>query len=88
MAAGARSIRKEPKARSAKSEHCSRTYLYKFVNAALAGRGAWAEQMRALAPASLVAKIQSGYVHFRWKGDTRLLKSMLRVPAGIDPDGV
>ena len=44
--------------------------------------------MRALAPTSLVAKIQSGYVHFQWKGDTRLLKSMLdEIPAGVDPDG-
>jgi TolB-like protein/Tfp pilus assembly protein PilF/class 3 adenylate cyclase len=48
----------------------------------------WAAQMRAMAPASLVAKIQSGYVDFWWKGDTRLLKSMLsQVPAGTDPDG-
>jgi len=34
----------------------------------------WADQMRSLAPSSLVAKIQNGYVHFQWKGDTRLLK--------------
>jgi serine/threonine-protein kinase len=48
----------------------------------------WAAQMRAMAPASLVAKIQSGYVDFWWKGDTRLLKSLLsQVPEGIDPDG-
>src|SRR5882762_1123076 len=48
----------------------------------------WADQMRALAPTSLVAKIQSGYVNFQWKGDTRLLKSMLEeIPAGVDPDG-
>jgi tetratricopeptide (TPR) repeat protein len=44
--------------------------------------------MRALAPSSLVAKIQNGYIHFQWKGDTRLLKSMLEeIPAGVDPDG-
>src|SRR6266446_7000291 len=49
----------------------------------------WAAQMRAMAPASLVAKIQSGYVDFWWKGDTRLLKSLLsQVPAETDPDGV
>jgi serine/threonine-protein kinase len=49
----------------------------------------WAAQMRAMAPASLVAKIQSGYVDFWWKGDTHLLKSLLtQVPAGTDPDGV
>jgi TolB-like protein/class 3 adenylate cyclase/Flp pilus assembly protein TadD len=48
----------------------------------------WAARMRTMAPASLVAKIQSGYIDFWWKGDTRLLKSMLsQVPAGTDPDG-
>jgi serine/threonine-protein kinase len=48
-----------------------------------------AERMRAMAPASLVAKIQSGYVDFWWKGETSLLKSLLdKVPAGVDPDGV
>jgi TolB-like protein/Flp pilus assembly protein TadD len=48
----------------------------------------WATQMRAMAPASLVAKIQSGYVDFWWKGDTRSLKSLLsQVPVGTDPDG-
>jgi TolB-like protein/Tfp pilus assembly protein PilF len=48
----------------------------------------WAEQMRVLAPTSLVAKIQSGYIDFQWKGDTRLLKSMLdEIPAAVDPDG-
>jgi serine/threonine-protein kinase len=48
----------------------------------------WAERLRAMAPASLVAKIQSGYVDFWWKGDTRLLQSLLsEVPADVDPDG-
>src|SRR6266568_3978841 len=48
----------------------------------------WGERMRAMAPASLVAKIQSGYVDFWWKGDTHLLKSIVdQVPGGIDPDG-
>ena len=47
-----------------------------------------AERMRAMAPASLVAKTQSGYVDFWWKGDTHLLKSLLNeIPAGLDPDG-
>jgi hypothetical protein len=33
-------------------------------------------------------KIYRGYVDFWWKGDTRLLKSLLNeVPAGVDPDG-
>ena len=48
----------------------------------------WAQKMRVMAPASLVAKIQSGYVDFCWKGDTHLLKSLLsEMPAGTDPDG-
>src|SRR6266478_5646197 len=34
------------------------------------GASRWATQMRTMAPASLVAKIQSGYVEFCWKGDT------------------
>ena len=52
------------------------------------GAAEWAQKMRAMAPASLVAKIQSGYVEFWWKGDTQSLRSMLsRVPAGTDPDG-
>jgi len=47
------------------------------------------ERMRVLAPASLVAKAQSGYVDFWWKGDTRLLKSLTaEIPANVDPDGV
>ena len=47
------------------------------------------ERMRALAPASLVAKAQSGYVDFWWKGDTRLLKSLIaEIPPNVDPDGV
>jgi len=48
----------------------------------------WAERMRAMAPTSTVAKIQSGYVDFWWKGDTQLLKSLVdSVPAANDPDG-
>jgi TolB-like protein/Tfp pilus assembly protein PilF len=49
----------------------------------------WAERLRSMAPASLIAKIQSGYVDFWWKGETHMLKSLLsEVPSGIDPDGV
>lgn len=45
--------------------------------------------MRALAPTSLVAKIQSGYVDFWWKGETTLLKRLSsEVPVGTDPDGI
>ena len=62
-----------------------------FTNTALRrwpAAAKWGERMRAMAPASLIAKIQSGYVDFWWKGDTRLLKSLLsQVPAGSDPDG-
>ena len=47
----------------------------------------WAAQMRTMAPASLVAKIQSGYVEFCWKGDTGPLKSILSQVAGADPGG-
>src|SRR5438477_8301482 len=62
-----------------------------FINTAMRrwpDAAQWAERMRAMAPASFVAKIQSGYVDFWWKGDTQLLKSLVdQVPAGIDPDG-
>src|SRR5437870_3250075 len=48
-----------------------------------------AARLRSMAPASLDAKIQTGYVDFWWKGDTKLLKSLVdQVPAGTDPDGV
>ena len=47
-----------------------------------------ADRMRAMAPDSLVAKTQKGYVEFWWKADTSLLKSILaEIPAGTDPDG-
>ena len=63
-----------------------------FTNTAMrrwADAARWVQRMRAMAPASLVAKIQSGYVDFWWKGDTRMLKSSLKdVPPGVDPDGV
>jgi serine/threonine-protein kinase len=48
----------------------------------------WAERMRTMAPASIVAKIQSGYVDFWWKADTKLLQSLLdNVHAANDSDG-
>src|SRR4029077_833442 len=48
----------------------------------------WVEQLRAMAPASIISKIQRGYVDFWWKGDTSLLKSLLnQIPSGGDPDG-
>jgi TolB-like protein/Flp pilus assembly protein TadD len=47
-----------------------------------------AAQMRALAPASIVAKAQSGYVDFWWKGDLDQLKKIVaEMPADFDPDG-
>jgi TolB-like protein/class 3 adenylate cyclase/Tfp pilus assembly protein PilF len=62
-----------------------------FINTAMRRwpeAAVWAERMRAMAPTSIVAKIQSGYVDFWWKGDTQLLKSLLdNVPASNDPDG-
>ena len=48
----------------------------------------WVEQLRTMAPASIIAKIQNGYVEFWWRGDTGLLKSLLnQVPLDVDPDG-
>jgi TolB-like protein len=48
----------------------------------------WVEQLRAMAPASIISKIQRGYVDFWWKGDTSLLKSLLnQIPSSGDPDG-
>jgi TolB-like protein/class 3 adenylate cyclase/Tfp pilus assembly protein PilF len=62
-----------------------------FTNTAMRrwAQGAhWAQRWRTMAPASLVAVIQSGYVNFWWKGDTGSLKSFLdKVPQGVDPDG-
>jgi TolB-like protein/class 3 adenylate cyclase/Flp pilus assembly protein TadD len=47
-----------------------------------------AARLRALAPDSLVGKIQSGYVEFMRKGETATLKNLLaQIPAGVDPDG-
>jgi TolB-like protein/Tfp pilus assembly protein PilF len=48
----------------------------------------WVQQLRAMAPASIISKIQRGYVDFWWKADTSLLKSLLnQIPSGGDPDG-
>jgi len=62
-----------------------------FINTAMRRwpeAAVWAERMRAMAPTSTVAKIQSGYVDFWWKGDTQLLKSLVdSVAATNDPDG-
>src|SRR5205085_420147 len=59
------------------------------VNAFTGSTGITTARLRSMAPASLDAKIQTGYVDFWWKGDTKLLKSLVdQVPAGTDPDGV
>lgn len=48
-----------------------------------------AEHWRKLAPSSLAAKIQSGYIDFWANGDTHLLKTLLsEVQPGVDPDGI
>jgi TolB-like protein/Flp pilus assembly protein TadD len=60
------------------------TALRRWAEAARA-----ADRLRAMAPDSVVAKIQRGYVDFCWKGTTAELKSQLtQIPPGIDPDGV
>jgi serine/threonine-protein kinase len=55
----------------------------------------WPEAMQAvrrwqaIAPDSVTAKIQAGYLNFWWKGDTRALKELLaKIPPGTDPDGI
>ncbi len=48
-----------------------------------------AERWRTMAPDSLVAKIQTGYVDFFSNGKTRTLQRLLaQIPAGTDPDGI
>ncbi|CAN5572972.1 hypothetical protein BH18VER2_BH18VER2_11380 [soil metagenome] len=48
-----------------------------------------AERWRTIAPDSLVAKIQTGYLDFVSLGNTRTLQRLLaQIPAGTDPDGI
>ncbi len=48
-----------------------------------------AARFRAVAPDSVVAKIQSGYVDFQWKGDLAAVDRWLtKLPPGEDPDGI
>ena len=48
-----------------------------------------AARFRAVAPDSVVAKIQSGYVDFMARGDTGALQRWLaKIPPGEDPDGI
>jgi TolB-like protein/Flp pilus assembly protein TadD len=48
-----------------------------------------AQRLRAMAPGSLVARIQTAYIDFQWKGDTTALTNALaQIPADEDPDGV
>ena len=47
-----------------------------------------AARFRSVAPDSLVAKIQSGYVEFMWKGDVEALERYVKdLPPEKDPDG-
>lgn len=47
------------------------------------------KRWRAMAPDSLVARVQAGYIEFQWKGDTSILSSELaQFTAGEDPDGI
>ncbi len=47
-----------------------------------------ADRFRAVAPDSLVAKAQSGYVDFMWKGDVNAIeRSVSDIPHNVDPDG-
>jgi tetratricopeptide (TPR) repeat protein len=48
-----------------------------------------AERWRTMAPDSLVARIQTGYLDFFAFGNTRTLQRLLaQIPAGTDPDGI
>ncbi len=48
-----------------------------------------AARFRAVAPDSIVAKIQSGYVDFQWKGDPGAVdRGLAQLPPGEDPDGI
>jgi serine/threonine-protein kinase len=47
------------------------------------------QRWQAIAPDSVTAKIQAGYLEFWWKGDTSRLKELLaKIPSGTDPDGI
>jgi serine/threonine protein kinase/tetratricopeptide (TPR) repeat protein len=60
------------------------TAMRRWPQAALA-----VARFRAVAPDSVVAKIQAGYVEFQWKGDSGALqRSLADIPAGEDPDGL
>ncbi len=48
-----------------------------------------ADRLRTIAPDSVVAKIQTGYIDFWWKGSTATMHAQLaQIPEGNDPDGV
>ncbi|MBA3833155.1 MAG: tetratricopeptide repeat protein [Chthoniobacterales bacterium] len=60
------------------------TAMRKWAEAALA-----ATRLRDIAPDSVVAKIQTGYIEFWWNGSTAAMHTQLaQIPAGNDPDGV
>ncbi len=62
-----------------------------FTNGALRRwpqAAAAAARFRAVAPDSVVAKIQSGYIEFQWKGDIDALQRYLEgIPQDKDPEG-
>jgi TolB-like protein/lipopolysaccharide biosynthesis regulator YciM len=62
-----------------------------FTNGALRRwpqAAAAAARFRAVAPDSVVAKIQSGYIEFQWKGDIDALQRYLEgIPPDKDPEG-
>jgi TolB-like protein/Flp pilus assembly protein TadD len=54
-----------------------------------AGGARAAARWRAIAPDSVVAKIQTGYVDFWWKGTTTVMHNQLaQIPESNDPDGI
>jgi TolB-like protein/Flp pilus assembly protein TadD len=47
------------------------------------------KRWRAMAPDSIVARIQAGYIEFQWKGDPSALSAAFaQFAAGEDPDGI
>jgi serine/threonine protein kinase/tetratricopeptide (TPR) repeat protein len=60
------------------------TAMRRWPQAALA-----VARFRAVAPDSVVAKVQASYVQFQWKGDIGALqRSLTDIPAEEDPDGL
>src|SRR6266446_9081799 len=89
MGTVARSLRKGCEDRFAESERCSRTYLYEHGDASLAASGAMGRANARDGSGIAGGEDPKWLRRFWWKGDTRLLKSLLsQVPAETDADGV